>query len=53
VDLLLILPVNVRILGVEYQDKQFTGRHEGNSAAMNWCSMVVIILSPVQACVAE
>ena len=30
VDLLLILPVNVRILGVEYQDKQFTGRHEGN-----------------------
>jgi glycerol-3-phosphate cytidylyltransferase len=30
VDLLLILPVDVRILGVEYQDKQFTGRHEGN-----------------------
>jgi glycerol-3-phosphate cytidylyltransferase len=30
IDLLLILPVNVRILGVEYQDKQFTGRHEGN-----------------------
>jgi glycerol-3-phosphate cytidylyltransferase len=25
-DLLLILPVNVRILGVEYQDKDFTGR---------------------------
>jgi glycerol-3-phosphate cytidylyltransferase len=30
VDLLLILPVNVRILGVEYQNLQFTGRHEGN-----------------------
>jgi glycerol-3-phosphate cytidylyltransferase len=28
VDLLLILPVDVRILGVEYQDKDFTGRHE-------------------------
>lgn len=25
-DLLLILPVDVRILGVEYQDKNFTGR---------------------------
>ena len=30
VDLLLILPVDVRILGVEYQNLQFTGRHEGN-----------------------
>jgi glycerol-3-phosphate cytidylyltransferase len=29
VDLLLILPVDVRILGVEYQDKNFTGRAEG------------------------
>lgn len=29
VDLLLILPVDVRILGVEYEDKQFTGRAEG------------------------
>ena len=28
IDLLLILPVDVRILGVEYQDKDFTGRHE-------------------------
>lgn len=28
VDLLLILPVDVRILGVEYEDKQFTGRKE-------------------------
>lgn len=25
-DLLLMLPVNVRILGVEYEDKEFTGR---------------------------
>jgi glycerol-3-phosphate cytidylyltransferase len=29
VDLLLILPIDVRILGVEYQDKEFTGRQEG------------------------
>jgi len=28
VDLLLILPVDVRILGVEYRDKEFSGRHE-------------------------
>jgi glycerol-3-phosphate cytidylyltransferase len=30
VDLLLILPVDVRILGVEYQGLDFTGREEGN-----------------------
>jgi glycerol-3-phosphate cytidylyltransferase len=29
VDLLLILPVDVRILGVEYEDTNFTGRNEG------------------------
>jgi glycerol-3-phosphate cytidylyltransferase len=28
VDLLLILPIDVRILGVEYEDKEFTGKHE-------------------------
>ena len=28
VDLLLILPLDVRILGVEYEDKDFTGRNE-------------------------
>jgi len=28
VDLLLILPLDVRVLGVEYQDKEFTGREE-------------------------
>lgn len=28
VDLLLILPVDVRVLGVEYQDKDFSGREE-------------------------
>ncbi len=28
VDLLLILPIDVRILGVEYKDKDFTGMHE-------------------------
>jgi len=29
IDLLLILPLDVRILGVEYQDKDFTGKYEG------------------------
>ena len=29
VDLLLILPLDVRVLGVEYQDQEFTGRKEG------------------------
>ena len=28
IDLLLILPIDVRILGVEYQDKDFSGKHE-------------------------
>ena len=28
IDLLLILPVDVRILGVEYEDKEFTGKKE-------------------------
>jgi glycerol-3-phosphate cytidylyltransferase len=28
IDLLLILPIDVRILGVEYQDKDFTGKSE-------------------------
>jgi glycerol-3-phosphate cytidylyltransferase len=28
VDLLLILPVDVRILGVEYENKEFTGQAE-------------------------
>jgi glycerol-3-phosphate cytidylyltransferase len=29
VDLLLILPLDVRVLGVEYQDKAYTGKNEG------------------------
>jgi glycerol-3-phosphate cytidylyltransferase len=29
VDLLLILPIDVRILGVEYEQKEYTGKHEG------------------------
>ena len=29
VDLLLILPLDVRILGVEYEDKEYTGKREG------------------------
>ena len=29
IDLLLILPIDVRILGVEYENKDYTGRHEG------------------------
>jgi glycerol-3-phosphate cytidylyltransferase len=28
IDLLLILPLDVRVLGVEYQEKEFTGREE-------------------------
>lgn len=28
IDLLLILPIDVRILGVEYEDKEFTGKGE-------------------------
>jgi glycerol-3-phosphate cytidylyltransferase len=30
IDLLMILPIDVRILGVEYEDKEFTGRWEGS-----------------------
>lgn len=30
IDLLLILPIDTRILGVEYQNTDFTGRTEGN-----------------------
>ena len=29
IDLLLILPVDVRILGVEYEEKEYTGKQEG------------------------
>lgn len=29
VDLLLILPLDVRILGVEYENTEYTGKHEG------------------------
>lgn len=28
IDILLTLPIDVRIIGIEYQDKDFTGRHE-------------------------
>jgi glycerol-3-phosphate cytidylyltransferase len=28
IDLLLILPVDVRVLGIEYEDKEFTGKKE-------------------------
>ena len=31
VDLLLILPIDVRILGVEYENKEFSGRWEGEA----------------------
>jgi len=31
IDLILILPIDVRILGVEYSDKEFTGKKEGIS----------------------
>ena len=29
VDLLLILPIDVRILGVEYEDSEYSGKYEG------------------------
>jgi glycerol-3-phosphate cytidylyltransferase len=29
IDLLLILPIDVRVLGVEYEDKEYTGKQEG------------------------
>jgi glycerol-3-phosphate cytidylyltransferase len=35
VDLLLILPLDVRILGIEYADKSFTGRDEGEMRGIN------------------
>jgi len=31
IDLLLILPVDVRVLGVEYEDKEYTGKREGHT----------------------
>ena len=31
IDLLMILPIDVRILGVEYQDQDFTGKAEGHA----------------------
>jgi glycerol-3-phosphate cytidylyltransferase len=34
IDLLLILPLDVRILGTEYEDKNFTGRNEGAGRAI-------------------
>ena len=35
VDLLLILPVDVRILGVEYAHQEFTGQHECHSRGID------------------
>lgn len=35
IDLILILPIDVRILGVEYQSKDFTGRAEGSQKGIN------------------
>lgn len=35
IDLILILPIDVRILGVEYQSKDFTGRAEGAQKSIN------------------
>jgi glycerol-3-phosphate cytidylyltransferase len=34
-DLILILPIDVRILGVEYQNQDFTGREEGVNRGIN------------------
>jgi glycerol-3-phosphate cytidylyltransferase len=35
VDLLLILPVDVRILGIEYEHREFTGQHECHSRGID------------------
>lgn len=35
IDLILILPVDVRILGIEYQDQEFTGKKEGIKKGIN------------------
>jgi glycerol-3-phosphate cytidylyltransferase len=35
VDLILTLPIDVRVLGVEYEDTNFTGRNEGAGRAIN------------------
>jgi glycerol-3-phosphate cytidylyltransferase len=35
IDLLLILPIDVRILGVEYEHKNFTGREEGTAKGIH------------------
>ena len=29
IDLLLILPIDIRVLGIEYEDKEYTGKQEG------------------------
>jgi glycerol-3-phosphate cytidylyltransferase len=31
IDLLLILPIDIRVLGVEYENSEYTGKHEGLS----------------------
>ena len=35
IDLILTLPLDVRILGVEYEDTNFTGRNEGAGRGIN------------------
>jgi glycerol-3-phosphate cytidylyltransferase len=35
IDLLLILPIDIRVLGVEYEDKEFTGKREGYSRGID------------------
>lgn len=35
IDLILILPIDVRVLGVEYEDTNFTGRNEGTGRGIN------------------
>jgi glycerol-3-phosphate cytidylyltransferase len=35
IDLILTLPLDVRILGVEYEDKNYTGRNEGAGRGIN------------------
>ena len=50
-DLLLILPIDVRILGVEYADKDFSGREDALTDVLKLFIMVVTIVLVVQVCV--
>jgi len=53
VDLLLILPLDIRVLGVEYEQSEYTGKHEKKvgCVVLNQSLTGVTIHSPARACV--